>query len=225
MIRNLFASLVVVLALGSASAVLAQEIVPATHSHGGPVVSEGSCAGGSCSTGCCSNCVRVPKTIDEFEYCSKCKEKCGPRCTIWGFLTGNCGGCETGDCQQYTVRRLYKKAVQVDAGTKCVHVSELPAARRHAVVMSHTGHHAGSGSRSRSRTRCRAFAELQLRESIAATDTPARRSLAFEEPVTESAWGSWKASELARISVRQTEAGTAVSLDASFERAIRKALA
>jgi hypothetical protein len=136
MIRNLFASLVVVLGLGSASAVLAQEILPANHSHGGPVVSEGSCEGGSCSSGCCSNCVRVPKTIDEFEYCSKCKEKCAAKCTIWGLLSGQCAGCETGDCQQYTVRRLYKRAVEVDAGTKCVHVSELPAAASAPVVMS-----------------------------------------------------------------------------------------
>jgi hypothetical protein len=136
MIRNLFASLVVALAFGSASAVLCQEIVPANHSHGGPVVSEGSCEGGGCSSGTCSNCVRVPKTIDEFEYCSKCKEKCAARCTIWGLLTGQCSGCENGDCQEYTVRRLYKKAVQVDAGTKCVHVSELPASAAAPVVMS-----------------------------------------------------------------------------------------
>jgi hypothetical protein len=134
MIRNLFASLVVVLGLGSVSAVSAQEILPANH-NGGPVVMEGSCAGGSCSSGTCSNCVRVPKTLDQFEYCSKCKEKCGPKCTIWGFLTGNCGDCENGDCQQYTVRRLDKKAVPVDDGTKCVHVSELPAASA-PVVMS-----------------------------------------------------------------------------------------
>jgi hypothetical protein len=132
MIRNLFASFVVALALGSASVGQAQEIIPANHVHGGPVVvSEGTCAGGSCQQSC-SSCVRVPIKVDRVEYCSKCKEKCAGNCSIFGFLSGHCGSCascEGGDCQTYCVRRLYKRVVKDETcETKCVHVSELPAA-------------------------------------------------------------------------------------------------
>jgi hypothetical protein len=138
MIRNLFASLVVALSLGTVSAVLAQEIVPANHSHGGPVVvTEGTCGGGSCQS--CSPCVRVPIKIENIEYCSKCKEKCAGTCSFFGFLSGHCGcasgSCEGGDCQTYCVRRLYKRVVTEETcDTKCVHVSELPAAAPVLVV-------------------------------------------------------------------------------------------
>jgi hypothetical protein len=138
MIRNLFASLVVALALGTVSAVLAQEIVPANHSHGGPVVvTEGTCQGGSCCQSC-SPCVRVPIKVETIEYCSKCKEKCAGTCSIFGFLSGHCGcgSCDGGDCQTYCVRRLYKRAVSEETcDTKCVHVSELPAATPAAVLI------------------------------------------------------------------------------------------
>ena len=136
MIRNLFASFVVALALGSTSVVQAQEIIPANHSHGGPVVvTEGTCAGGSCQS--CSPCVRVPLKIERVEYCSKCKEKCASTCSFFGFLSGHCGcgSCEGGDCQTYCVRRLYKRVVTEDTcDTKCVHVSELPAGAPAMVV-------------------------------------------------------------------------------------------
>jgi hypothetical protein len=129
MIRNLFASFVVVLALGAASVASAQEIV--TASHGGPVVSEGSCQGGSCAR--CPDCVRVPdvKVTTEWVYSSRCKEKCAPKCSLLSLFSGHgcgCSSCENGDCEHYHVRRLLKRACEhEECTTKCVPACEYAA--------------------------------------------------------------------------------------------------
>ena len=134
MIRNLIASFVVALALGSASVGFAQEIVPANHVSGGPVVVEGSCQGGSCQGGSCArcpDCVRVPdvKVTTDIVYCSKCVEKCAPKCSLFGLFTGHCESCESGDCEHYCVRKLMKKVVTTECPTtKCVPASQACAA-------------------------------------------------------------------------------------------------
>ena len=130
MIRNLFASFVVVLGLGTASIASAQEIVPASH-HGGPVVSEGSCQGGSCAR--CPDCVRVPdvKKTTEWVYCSRCKDLCAPKCSLLSLFSGHgcgCESCEHGDCAHYHVRRLLKRACEKEeCTTKCVPACEYAA--------------------------------------------------------------------------------------------------